>query len=418
MCLILWVATGLRPCQGLEKNIIQSLTEPNATTQNDVFENLNIPTEKALQGKYGQSLVAYDCQNPVITAEYSLHEVENCNLDTQNHQVTDVQIFQIVQRRKYGQQTAINCHVTRDYQIFTCDYHWSAIPATEPIVNELVEVSTEECREMFETRKYTTPNGKKVDVSANSTTHIITNVLGYLDGSYYCYGEPYTNPDTGKYYDYTVILARYHVALYESRATYTEATGAIRFDRLDAQFECEVADESCVTEEAGTFVWDYGKKECNFDALKTFKGYIHTTDNNMQVVVSTDGSINFFGIKKKKLVCGQEMWQTNYERIFLNPILEGVKPWIQRPVMVKNVDLFVNLEVKLEYTWNKQASKSVEMYQYALQKICQLERKIILTKIKLMQALPENSELTVIDRPGTYGRIMGETLYEFTCQRK
>ena len=402
-CSLILIVLGINVLKG----------DPNMTGNSSHRSTRTAVLESMVETK--TPLYGYLCTDIEMIQEYSLHDVESCDLDPIKHEITDEGNYQIAQLAKYHHVTVKRCQVTYTISAFVCSWDYGAF-AVHGSMKQMEEIAPLECEIMHSRQTYKAGDGENYDTPVNKTTTFQTNLVGYISSDGDCMGSGGTDAK-GVYHDYLVKLADYEIKLVERVGLVNTKTNTITFNQGGEQFTCLTANKYCINI-YGTFVWDLTSiTNCPVEPIREFTGVIHHAKDMPMVLIGDEKSLIFLELRDQEHVCHRKVYTTNVDRIMVLKLEPGVMPFIKTKIIPENVDLFLNMDIKLSWAYNTALIKSESLYSKIVKYICEEQRARLLDKLRLLSTLAELTDITVSNQRGTQITVVGEVVYESKCKQ-
>ena len=127
------------------------------------------------------------------------------------------------------------------------------------------------------------------------------------------------------------MLFRSAIELTLSKETFKYGGGKLAAVTGDEILSCGVYAEQCETPRA-TYLWKPAEEEfCPLAFSKIVSGALTTAEDDRQVFMSNDGSLVRLVLMYEVAHCGNMVWATNYDNLFLAEVGQGkpfTRPWI------------------------------------------------------------------------------------------
>ena len=392
------------------------------TTPNEVLNNTNSKVYRTTRTAVLESMMetktplyGYLCTDIEMIQEYSLHDVESCDLDPIQHEITEEGNYQIAQLAKYHHVKVKRCQVTYSISAFICSWDYGAF-AAHGEMKQMEEIAPLECELMHSRQIYKAGDGENYETPVNKTTTFQANLVGYISSDGDCMGSSGTDAK-GIHHDYLVKLANYEIKLVERIGLVNTKTNTITFNQGGEQFTCLTANKYCMNI-YGTFVWDLTSiTNCPVEPIREFTGVIHHAKDMPTVLIGDEKSLIFLELRDQEHVCHRKVYTTNVDRIMVLKLEQGVMPFIKTKIIPENVDLFLNMDIKLSWAYNTALIKSESLYSKIVKYICEEQRARLLDKLRLLSTLAELTDITVSNQRGTQITVVGEVVYESKCKQ-
>lgn len=360
-------------------------------------------------------LYGYLCDDIEMVQEFSLHDVETCNFDPIDHKIEESGRYQILQLAKHQHVKVKRCQVTYEVSSYTCSWDYGAFPVHGPM-KQVEELTPLECEILHERQMFKAGDGEYYETTVNKTSMFHVNLVGYINSDGDCMGSSGQDAQ-GRHFDYLVKMADYEVKLVERNGLLNTQTNTITFSQGGEQFTCPTTNRHCINV-YGTFVWDINnRRNCPVQPIREISGVIHKAKDMPTVLIGDEKSLVFLELLHQEHVCNKQVYMTNVDRVMVLKVGSGVMPFTNSRVIPENVDLFLNMDIKLTWAYNSVLAKSEVLYTKIIKYICEEQRARLMDKLKLLRTLAEITDITVSNQEGTQITIVGEVVYESKCKQ-
>lgn len=304
----------------------------------------------------------------------------------------------VLQRRSVREFSGHSCAIKVSTFMFRCGA-WSHLKlARPPSLGEHLQLTTDKCREVFQTRRYSDRwlfNG--IPVQPDQPVVTSTVALGSLkeeDDSVVCTGE--TFHDTDVTHSNVVLIKHYEINL-ETRKFLVLENDKVEVIEDHYRLPCHHNEGGCLVGQH-TYIWSVTEEHCPLTIVKhlnqpawTMNSFI--VDHHDKFLVNTTRTETTYP------GCTLPVISTEYPDLYLttSPAAVGLKP-----VSPRDVQVSVHSAIKLSYLSYSLESKLSATSDNLSKKVCRSE------KLSMGDSLIQLED-------ARFGRIVGDIVYLFTC---
>ena len=267
-----------------------------------------------------KDLVAYDCTDPLDITSYQMgQQSQSCLIPSQPQQQRNSSYF-LLQKSDTIKLSLKQCRVTQTTIPFYCGA-WSHQTFAYPFlqIEERIPVSPRECEDLWDTLSYIDPHQRQHILLPNDTTRVYYLEAGaseIIDGSIHCNGGRYDYK--GVTYDNMVVAISRNIQLLTQPAS-VDDEDLVHVLRPDIFLSCPVLEAKCVSQTAGTFIWNTPNpaQSCRYHQIRHVTGITITDQFGVDTFMSTDDSLIRLLIRESTSKCGHVVLSTNYADLFL-----------------------------------------------------------------------------------------------------
>ena len=261
----------------------------------------------------GYTLSYYNCDEPKITARYSLKST--CAQHQYDELGNSTSDWDLLQQIDFSEVSGFSCQlvVTHFYLMCGAFSHVKFEKVPEVELSETVSVAT--CRSWARNKKFQTKDGNKHALSVPGVTILSLNDLGVLDpsGSVACQGQ--SLKIGSQVVEQSLILSQYRVIV--SKELYRLKTGTnveVLSSHTRLPKSCRPKSGSCATDTV-TYFWSPELPRCKLEKLSTLHGIRsgnYIVDKHQKLVIKLLSSV------PAPNGCGmQSIFQTPYRHVFI-----------------------------------------------------------------------------------------------------
>ena len=388
-----------------------------------------------------QALTGYDCSELNLRGMYSLLTTEKCpEANAMNITKQSSAFYHIYQESGLTSAKAKECKITKSWTAWYCDKSYQAYsniikPTTQP---ETWYISPEDCKVAFKTHKIhvgADKNNIAKFASAKPGKIVDTRIMkaGKIVKGGYCEDAGGWEID-GIFQNYVAVVEDYRVELKEYDVYFDNA--GILVDRPhckenkgfcdmgDSMIIYSVPEHQCklallkatrLSEIHGSMYTS--RKGTNRNAKVVGEGTsiheIPTTDTPMVLMSESDDEGIKLIRKKSRAKCGEQVWETNYQDLYVSKKLIVAS---KKKVTPENVKMSTYFNNKMDFLYHKNLMTTESVYRALIANDCKLNREILRTKLALALVDADIAAPLLPLSRGTFVRAMGEVLHTYECQ--
>jgi hypothetical protein len=277
---------------------------------------------KGQLGHDQRQFTAYDCTSPQELKAVTKAEQPQCQDRLDQDPVSQRNMtYLLLQKATYRRQPVSRCRVLRTRVAHHCgdSDHQTFIPQFSTF-REVVTISTEHCKEMYQQKIYKDRWHKGTPLDTGMTNIIRKELVGHTN--------PYTGADTqcvGAIYRHNgldipdVMLWEELFITLEEDLLLVDKEGACIVNNDQIRISCRDTDLSC-TYSGGTIFWTLPTvlELCRFHRIRRSAGIVVTGSNGTETFISRDGSMIRLILRKPAKLCGEAIgFRTNYDNLYL-----------------------------------------------------------------------------------------------------
>lgn len=280
-------------------------------------------------------------------------------------------------------------------------------------IQEVIQMSADECMNIHRTGIYEYPKGQfhpNLGPSNRDFTIPIT-YAGWIGDSGDC--EWRSTVRTG----YLEIKLRHY------RATVNLEDNSVT---LQKGAKCVYSDLNCFDADSGRAVWSPTHQEACSEysrdvlyqgaAVQIIAPDWSTNENRTFILVSNFNHVFALRLTRQFELCGRALWQTEHPRLSIDLNAPVHYYNMKLNTSGRDVDLLAYTNSKFLFVELTTASKLEALNQHSLYRRCLMERDMLLNRLAIARAAPDNVAYLLKNKPGYLARTMGSVLYIIQCQ--
>lgn len=367
-----------------------------------------------------QAIIGYDCSSSSTNiTKISTTSTENCNFRRYKPEVSK-EYIQLLQLADITPIHVYQCKYQVDRLITHCGMHSHSSMVRGSFSSFIKEIPREECLNIHRHRSLKTQTGLIIDnIALNGTTKFIDIVAGSINSNAECQGAFYTD---GKN-EYDSVIVQFSITLVIR--DFTASVYASRDTVLIEGLRCDYSAQFCMDSNFGQSFWSHNNNpscyettyDVLFDGLATkasIKSPITGLNETIYSVVAGD-TIFALQIKGEMDLCSSFGLQTEHPRLFIVPYIQKSKTFVKRPILAKNLDLFIYFNSKFIYTERHLRNELSNLYIDLLTKVCETEKQILETQLAIARVDPNAFAYARTKQPGFTANKLGEMIYLMKC---
>ena len=407
---------------------LTSTKEPEGLT--NAISELSLPSSyqnylKSQIDKY--FMIGYDCRSPTSVTPISSYIPDYCKPQISDHDQVIAEkksVFQILQYEKQREIQGYRCTKTLSRDTFFCGNHDHSTPYPQlSFASKSVTLTTDECKRLKNTQKYTAGDGKEYTIPQNTVYRISYFRQGHTRPHSGNLGTEITCEGSALNIDGTLI---YHMVVYDTETIYWDKEKIIKREDdsivafLDnIRLPCLLEDKQCVTSQ-GTYVWPLSNKNhCPLYYVKSFTGQITSMSTRREkVIMSTDGSLVRFILGPTKSECDLKAYTTNYPELMIIDTIASdgtIKTnLIKRKLPARETKLSAYITNRDDVLYSKTKELIRKEFSIVLQESCKQNLEKTKTRHFLERELPAFRPYRL--GGANYLTTAGEVTYFYKCK--
>lgn len=365
--------------------------------------------------------IAYECGG--VESNYtsvSLVNVGECNFEPVLLDESEITI-QLLQPRARASVNARACKVEVNYVVYYCGMHSHNSIVKGGIVSKVLSISKSQCEDMHRERSASFYGTRVSGLEMNDTVTTPVNFAGWTSWDGACDGAEFV--DGGHNWGKVVATGTIKVSLYEFQGSINLEDREIRFPSGSV---CSLDSARCVDNDHGPTFWDaYTSSDCQRDSFHVLYRGLATrarvqgkrNDADPVVVYSVTTGQNVFTLTSDNLkpFCFMQLRGTNHPKLFIHEVEGDNFYFTQEEVSPLDMDMFMYVNTKFLHLERSLSSQMSSMYREIVQHRCELDRKILMTKLSMAVSSPMEFAFEHMRGPGYTASILGEVIYIVQC---
>ena len=335
-----------------------------------------------------------DCHSPKTVKTYDAAGI--CKDEPLNDEIPVDQIYTILTQPTVRKVKGFSCRVTRSVLHFKCGAWGHLKHASVPKFQHPVDVTTEQCRAIANSRNYMY-KGRRFVIELNKEMFFEVTSAGELletPDHIGCKGEDVHIGDT--LYTNVLVFEEYRFLIQEEEFIVSQDTVEVTSDHT--RLNCAYQTLGCETGQA-TYTWGHFNQPCNLHIIRTVRPSrvmgTYFVDHSSQLLINTTGSTRLPS-------CPMELIRTDHPSIFLAQTSEVISLPIVAP---HEIDVALQSQVHLNYMSYQLEREMSRQSEDNIQRMCKETR------------LKEQAEPTkLIDNK--FGLLRGDVYHVFECKEE
>ena len=308
------------------KRVAKHKRKPNITIQAILLVSMAIIWPETLQrSEKGQlpwikgqepRLRAYDCSKTTDNRNIEYHHEKTCVKQDELYVRQRNISAMVIQDTTHVDIPAVRCRLRQASYYAHCGMFSHVTPIN--YMNSALmdtQISNDDCKRAHSTGYLRLDNGEDYGVKKTgvSTLHVETRGGTWLtDGAGNCLGEEFTAKGSEfnsgiEYIQIELIIDEVTLQLHRNKLYVKDERGVL---------PCFKEEETCATMSA-TYMWTFGLAQCSAARTNSFKGLEMTDQQLRKTLISTDGNFIRLRLGKEKLLCGNTVFSTNIENVYI-----------------------------------------------------------------------------------------------------
>ena len=401
----------------LEDGVVIDLEEwrkkrfPNRAMWLTTREKREAPSRPSWNNMEIPYVKAWDCSKPAKVTKLAFQSDDNCEPETDIISTVNA-TFKLLQKSKAFRHKAVKCSIVETRRLFQCGA-WDHIATwDEKSYFEIPrEVSTAECTRLATQGELLDQTGKSRRVKTRGTTILNYDMVGRTwaeGGEIECEGQDFVL-DGQNVYDAII-----HI---QQKVTIVDDEVLVENDVLTAKGDgqalpCAESDRSCVTPIA-TYTWTLEEEDkCRFYETKQFEARIVKNKKGEEVVMSADGSLIRLLKMEEEIQCGEKVWTTSYDNLFLVDAQNSKKTW--KKIRPEDVSIQTYVANRDDFVFNMVMHKVKEEFKAVMTQTCHQFRDAEKFKFFVQQQQPGLTAWVMGN--GTFATVGGEVMFRYQCR--
>ena len=356
-------------------------------------------------------LTAYDCAKPLAVEDRALHQEElDCRMQ---HEVAreKKKEFQLLALEPIQTLEGYRCEIQDTKTMSYCgNYDHQTLLNKYNYYKKHMPPSISDCARMWNHKEYVTPKGESISlgIGINNFNYQSVGNTWIDDKEAHCLGESTKLKGTSV----DEIIEDHAIELTLSKETFKYGGGKLAAVTGDEILSCGVYAEQCETPRA-TYLWKPAEEEfCPLAFSKIVSGALTTAEDDRQVFMSNDGSLVRLVLTYEVAHCGNMVWATNYDNLFLAEVGQG-KPFTRPLDPTSTISLSTYIRNRDDFLY----SYTIEQLNIELNAVLQhdCEENYRRARMEYFYKHQHPGVVTYAYGNGTFAVSAGEVMYYYKC---